>query len=72
MRDYFIYVGRLDELKGIKILFGAWKQMGKAAPQLVICGSGPLEDWCYNYIRDNPDLNIKIHGFVPNAEAKKL
>ena len=25
----FLYVGRLDELKGIKVLFEAWKLMGE-------------------------------------------
>ncbi|MCD7862798.1 MAG: glycosyltransferase family 4 protein [Lachnospiraceae bacterium] len=72
MRDCFIYVGRIDELKGIKILFEAWKQMGASAPQLIVCGTGPLEDWCNNFLKDNPDLNIELKGFVPNNEAKKL
>ncbi|MCD7824005.1 MAG: glycosyltransferase family 4 protein [Oscillospiraceae bacterium] len=72
MRDYFIYVGRLDELKGIKILFEAWKQMGGQAPKLVVCGTGPLEDWCHDFLKVNPKLNIEMLGFVPNAEAKKL
>ncbi|MCC8060607.1 MAG: glycosyltransferase family 4 protein [Clostridiales bacterium] len=72
MRDYFIYVGRLDELKGIKILFEAWKQMGASAPHLIVCGTGPLEDWCNNFMKDSPDLNIEMTGFVPNTEAKKL
>ena len=65
MRDYFIYVGRLDELKGIKIPFDAWKQMGASAPHLIVCGTGPLEDWCNNFLKDNPDLNIEMKGFVP-------
>ncbi len=72
MRDYFIYVGRIDELKGIKILFEAWEQMGTSAPHLIVCGTGPLEDWCYSFLIDNPNLNIEMKGFVPNTEAKKL
>ncbi len=70
--DQFIYVGRLDELKGIKILFEAWKQMGEQAPKLIVCGTGPLEDWCHDFMKDNPNLNIEMLGFVQNSEAKKL
>lgn len=35
----FIYVGRLDELKGIKVLFEAWRRVGTTAPELVVWGS---------------------------------
>lgn len=64
-----IYVGRLDELKGVRILFKAWRLMGANAPQLVVCGSGSLEDWCKG---EAVDLNIKMMGFVDNDEAKRL
>ncbi len=70
--NQFIYVGRLDELKGIKILFQAWRQMGEEAPKLIVCGTGPLEDWCHDFLKDNPKMNVEMLGFVPNAEAKKL
>ncbi|MCD8096234.1 MAG: glycosyltransferase family 4 protein [Ruminococcus sp.] len=70
--DQFIYAGRLDELKGIKILFEAWKQMGQDAHRLLVCGTGPMEDWCWGFIKSNPKLNIEMKGFVPNTEAKKL
>ncbi len=71
-RDYFIYVGRLDELKGIKILFGAWKLMGATTPKLLVCGTGPMEEWCQNFVQNNPECNIEMKGFVANIEAKKL
>ncbi|MCD8345844.1 MAG: glycosyltransferase family 4 protein [Oscillospiraceae bacterium] len=70
--DQFIYVGRLDELKGIKILFEAWMQMGERAPKLIVCGTGPLENWRNSFMKDNLDVNIEMKGFVPNTEAKKL
>ncbi len=72
MRDYFIYVGRLDELKGIKLLFEAWKQMGVSAPHLFVCGTGPLEEWCNSFMKDNSDLNIEMKGFVSNKEVRRL
>ena len=71
-RDFYIYVGRLDELKGIKLLFEAWKHMEPLAPKLIVCGTGPLEDWCKNYVQNNPECNIELKGFVANIEVKKL
>lgn len=68
----FIYVGRLDELKGIKVLFEAWKMMGESAPELIVCGIGPLEEWCKEYIKENQLTNIDMRGKVENTEAKKL
>ena len=70
--EQFIFVGRLDKLKGIDILFEAWKQMNRTAPKLVVCGTGPMEEWCRKFLVDYPDRNIEMRGFVPNKEAKKL
>ena len=44
--NQFIFVGRLDKLKGVDILFEAWKRMGEDAHKLIVCGTGPMEDWC--------------------------
>lgn len=68
----FIYVGRLDELKGIKVLFEAWKMMGESAPGLMVCGMGALEEWCKEYIKENKLTSIEMKGKVENSEAKKL
>lgn len=38
--NQFVFVGRLAKLKGIDILFAAWKGMGDTAPKLVVCGTG--------------------------------
>ena len=70
--DQFIFAGRLDKLKGIDILCDAWKQMGATAPKLIVCGTGPMEEWCRRFLEDNPKCNIELRGFVPNKEAKKL
>lgn len=70
--NQFIFVGRLDKLKGIDILFEVWKQMGTTAPKLIVCGTGPMEGGCKDFLKDNPECNIEMRGFVPNKEAKKL
>lgn len=70
--DQFVFAGRLDKLKGVDILFEAWKQMGATAPKLVVCGTGPMEEWCKDFLKNNPECDIEMKGFVPNKEAKKL
>lgn len=70
--NQYIFAGRLDKLKGIDILFEAWKQMGDSAPALTVCGTGPMEDWCREFIAKNKLRNIEMRGFVPNNETKKL
>ena len=56
-KDQFVFAGRLDKLKGIDFLFEAWKRMGEGAPKLIVCGTGPMEEWCKSFIRQN-DVNI--------------
>lgn len=70
--DFFIYVGRLDKLKGIDILFETWKTMKENSPQLLVAGTGPMEEWCRDYIKVNKLQNITMLGFVHNAEVKEL
>lgn len=70
-KNQFVFAGRLDKLKGIDLLFEAWKHMGEEAPKLIVCGTGSMEDWCKSFIREN-DVNIEMRGFVPNNEALKI
>lgn len=69
--NQFVFAGRLDKLKGVDILFEAWKQMESTAPKLIVCGTGPMEQWCREFIEMN-ECNIEMKGFVPNAETRKL
>lgn len=70
--NQFIFAGRLDKLKGIDILLEAWKLFGIEAPKLLICGTGPMEDWCKDYLKKNKLSSVEMRGFVPNIEAKKI
>ena len=70
-KNQFVFAGRLDKLKGIDFLFEVWKRMEVHAPKLIVCGTGPMEDWCKSFIREN-DVNIEMRGFVPNDEALKI
>lgn len=62
-KNQFVFSGRLDKLKGVDILFEAWKRMRDTAPKLVVCGTGPMEEWCSEFVRKN-QVNIELKGFV--------
>lgn len=67
-REGFIYVGRPEEIKGIRTLIEAWRIMGKNAPHLTIAGTGELEDWCRFKIREH-SLNIEMPGYLKHSEV---
>lgn len=69
--NQFVFAGRLDKLKGIDILLKAWEQLAENAPKLIVCGTGPLDDWCGKFVAENR-CNIELKGFVPNEEAKRI
>lgn len=77
-KNQFVFAGRLDKLKGIDLLLKAWKHVensinGRTDPiQLIICGKGPLADWCHTFIKDNGLANVEMKGFVTNEEVRKI
>ncbi len=71
-KNRIIFVGRLDKLKGVDMLFEAWKQLDNSGIELVVCGTGPLETWCRKFIKNNKIKNIKMQGFIYNNEVFSL
>jgi len=71
-KNRFVYVGRLEEIKGIDVLLNAWKLLGEDAPELFLCGKGPLEEWCRNFLKENHLNKVTQLGFVPNEQVRKL
>lgn len=69
--NQFVFAGRLDRLKGIGILLRAWKEMGDFSVRLIVCGTGPEEKWCKDFVSEN-HLNVEMKGFVSNEEVRKL
>ena len=54
-QNKFLFVGRLEESKGVKILIESWKKAEKYnKASLTIIGNGPLK----NYVDDNLKFNI--------------
>lgn len=75
-KKQILYVGRLEKIKGIDILLRAWKQIeekqGKGRPKLIICGTGPMEEWCGRFIGDNGLKSVEMLGYVSNEAVKKM
>lgn len=69
-KNQFVFVGRLDKLKGIEILLNAWKDIKDV--DLVVCGIGPEEKWCKRFIKENNLNNIYMMGFLPNNKAIEI
>lgn len=47
-KEQYLYVGRLERLKGIHILLEAWRELPEK--ELLLCGSGPEEEWVRSYV----------------------
>ena len=71
-KNQFVFVGRLDPLKGVDILLNAWKKVNYDAGKLVICGTGPMNEWCNEFIKVNKLENIELLGFIENNLARKI
>lgn len=68
----FVYVGRLDESKGVMDLLEAWEQLGDEMPELKICGNGPLEGECLKFIENNHLKNVHLLGFVTHERTLEI
>ncbi len=71
-KEQFVFAGRIDEIKGIQVLLEAWKIMKENAPKLIICGTGPLEKWCRQFIEENSIKSVRMLGFVSNTNVRKI
>lgn len=70
--NQMVYAGRLEKLKGVDVLLESWRLLGEDAPRLILCGTGPLEDWCRDFICEHGIQNVQMRGFTPNAEVRRL
>ena len=74
-KNQFVFVGRIDELKGVDLLFDAWKKLENnlkdETPRLIVCGTGPMYEWCKKFISKNSLTSIRMLGHVENAIAKQ-
>jgi glycosyltransferase involved in cell wall biosynthesis len=63
---YALFVGRLNEEKGVPVLLDAWRSIGLSLP-LQICGTGPLE----SIVRSAKVPGVEYLGVRPLTEILK-
>ena len=72
--DYYLFLARLIEEKGAKVVVNAWNQLRQLQPdkppRLIIGGDGPLTDWVKAAAAENP--LIEFRGHVSGLEKDKL
>lgn len=69
-RKYFIYLGRLDKLKGIDLILCAWRKIKNE--ELYVVGTGPFEEEAKKYVIENNMKNVKFLGFKNSYEVKEI
>jgi len=68
-----LYVGRLDERKGIKFLVESYKKLTETHPEvkLFIIGKGPYSSFIQDYSKKNNLKNLRMLGFIPDEELNE-
>ncbi|MCR4740275.1 MAG: glycosyltransferase family 4 protein [Lachnospiraceae bacterium] len=69
-RDYYIYISRLEYLKGIQVALEAFKKLPEH--KLLVLGVGPDEERSRRYVEDNHMENVTFLGFKNKAEMTEL
>lgn len=69
-QDYFIYLGRLSDEKGIQVLLEAMKNVKMS--KLLIVGTGPLEDELKEIIQKNSLKNVELVGYKTGKELETI
>lgn len=66
-KPQMLFAGRLEELKGLRVVLEAWQQLGEAAPDLLVAGEGPLGDWA----RATAGPKVRFLGQLPPDELHR-
>lgn len=69
--DYALFVGRLSEEKGLRVLLNAWGRLREPIP-LRIAGDGPLSDEIAGEIRNEELKNVELLGRLSQSEITAL
>ncbi|MBQ1171379.1 MAG: glycosyltransferase family 4 protein [Lachnospiraceae bacterium] len=77
-KNQILFVGRLEEEKGILDLLEAYRMMSSKlqkeeyqVPKLVICGEGKLDFACQLFIKENHIKNVAFMGQVSHEKVLK-
>ncbi|MEX6586745.1 glycosyltransferase family 4 protein [Paraclostridium bifermentans] len=71
LENYFVYIGRLDEIKGIKFLVESWKSINNDI-NLYIIGDGSEKENIEKFVDENNIKNTKLLGFMERSKAFKV
>ena len=69
--EYALYVGRLSEEKGVRVLLDAWSRLNDAIP-LFIVGQGPLAGELMQAVESRHLKSVSMLSGLPNPEVLKL
>ena len=69
-KQYFLFLGRIDKIKGVDLILEAWKNIKDE--ELYIVGTGPFEAEAKKYVNKNNMSNVKFLGFKEKNEVKSL
>ena len=66
-----LFVGRIEERKGLIYLLKAYKKLEKKYSnlRLIVIGDGPLKENCESYIKDNNLKNVVFEGQITKNTA---
>lgn len=67
--DYFLFVGRVEALKGIDVVIKAFEKLPDQ--KLVVAGDGPLMGQMQQYIREHQMHNVEFAGYLSKAELQE-
>lgn len=68
--DYYIFVGRVEEIKGVNVLVDAFRSM--PSKKLKIVGRGDLSEYIAARLEKEDIHNIELLGFKPHDEVNAL
>lgn len=68
--DYYIFVGRVEEIKGVDVLVDAFRSM--PSKKLKIVGRGDLSEHIAKRLKKENIHNVELLGFKPHDEVNEL
>lgn len=67
--EYYLWIGRLEPLKGIMTAISAFEKMSDK--KLLVIGDGPLKEEVCAYIKEQGITNITLEGFVEKDKLQE-
>jgi glycosyltransferase involved in cell wall biosynthesis len=67
-----LYLGKIDKIKQVPLLLGAWKQINHDGWKLILAGDGSDYDYCLNYVKEINLTDYEFLGYVTNEEKWSL